>query len=325
MQVYRLLKEIDLTVDPTRELAAQANQTAAMFVERFGAEPTWIAAAPGRVNLIGDHVDYSDGFVLPFAIEKYSVVAGAPTDEPLSTICSVQMDASFGFDANSNLVPAQSGWREYVKGVFHGFQSLDASIPQMQMMINSSVPVGSGLSSSAALEVSIATMLESACRLPIGKRQMALLCQKAENGFAKVPCGVMDQFISVFAKQDSALLLDCCDLSFRQIPFDLSEVALLIINSNTTHELASSQYAVRRKRCESVCQKLKIKSLRSLDLEMLQSNRAKLDELEFKRAKHAVTENARTLAFADHLQTKDWQQAGHLMYQSPIHCVTTMR
>ena len=309
---------IQMVIESKKELATLVSETVALFLGRYGIKPAWIAVAPGRVNLIGDHVDYNDGFVLPVAIEKYSVAVGAMTgsETTVSRVYSVQMDASFEFDSSATLTPTQSGWEEYIKGVVHGFQSLGTSIPPMQMMVNSSVPVGSGLSSSAALEVSIATLLASACNQPLDKKQTALLCQNAEIDFANVPCGAMDQFISVFGKDNHALLLDCRDLSFRQIPFDQSEVALLIINSNVSHQLGNSQYAIRRKRCESACQKLDIKSLRSLDMETLQTSREKLDQLEFQRCKHVVSENARTISFAEHLQNKQWQLAGQLMFQS---------
>lgn len=307
-----------MNMKPNPELATLVNSTIKSFSQRFGREPAWVAAAPGRVNLIGDHVDYNGGFVLPFAIEKYSIVAGAPNDSSAtnSTVFSQQMGEAFEFDVNSALAPAQSGWREYVKGVVFGFRSLGIEIAPMQILIDSRVPTGSGLSSSAALEVSIATMLESACGQRLEKQQKALLCQKAENDFANVPCGLMDQFISVFGMKDHVLLLDCGDLSFRQIPFEQSEVALLVVNSNASHSLGDSQYSVRRQRCQSACKALGVQCLSNLNVNQLQESREDLNPLEFRRARHVVSENERTLAFADHLKNKEWTLAGQLMYQS---------
>ena len=307
-----------MAANSNQELTTLVGQTAALFLERYDIQPTWIAVAPGRVNLIGDHVDYNDGFVLPVAIGKYSVAAGAiaESETAVSTIYSVQEDASFELDSSMELTPTDSGWEEYVKGVIHGFQSLGASVPPLQVIVNSSVPMGSGLSSSAALEVSLATLLAVACDQPLDKKQLGLLCQKAEHDFAGVPCGAMDQFISVFGKENHALLLDCRDLSFRQIPLDQSEVALLIIDSNASHRLGESQYAMRRKCCESACQKLGVDSLRSLDMETLQANRNMLSPVEFKRCLHVVSENARTISFAAHMQNNRWQLAGQLMFQS---------
>ena len=306
------------TNDPDPELSSLIETTIGLFKKRFGSAPAWVSAAPGRVNLIGDHVDYNDGLVLPVAIDKYTIAVGAPLDpsSQISTVHSVQSDESFEIENHKSLLPSGSGWQEYIKGVIHGFQSCGATVPPLKILINSTVPTGSGLSSSAALEVSLASMLELACDHKLADSEKALLCQTAEHEFANVPCGIMDQFISVFAKQDHALLLDCRDLTFQQIPFDQSEIALLIINSNATHELANSQYSERRKRCDSVCEALKIQSLRSLDMETLQSKRDLIGELEYRRAKHVVSEIARTAAFAKHITNQQWIEAGQLMYQS---------
>ena len=290
------------------------------FTERFGVEPTWIGAAPGRVNLIGDHVDYNGGFVLPFAIEKYTVVAAAPcsptAEEKSLHVFSVQQNSSCDIDLSQTLEPTGSGWAEYVKGVVHGFQLLGAQIQPMRMLIDSTVPAGSGLSSSAALEVAVATMLEVACDLKLAGQAKALLCQQAEHDFAKVPCGLMDQYVSVHGKRDHLLLLDCLEQSHRQVPFDHENLTLLIINSHVQHALGNSEYPIRRQRCKSAAKKLGIASLRLLEMKALNAQQTKLGLIEFRRAKHVVSENDRTLKFVDALKAQDWPEAGRLMYQS---------
>ncbi len=302
-----------------RELASIVESTNRRFVERFGVEPIWIGAAPGRVNLIGDHVDYNDGFVLPFAIEKYTVAAAAPVNSTSishSTVYSVQQDSSCDIETGKMLEPGKTGWGEYIKGVMHGFQSHGIGIPSMRLIINSSVPAGSGLSSSAALEVSVATMLEAAFEIKLGNQAKAVLCQKAEHAFTKVPCGLMDQYISVFGKRDHLLLLDCRDQSHRQISFDHENLALLIVDSNVSHELGSSEYPIRKERCDTAARKLGVTSLRSVDMTTLVSKQDQLEPIEFRRAKHVVSENGRTLRFVDALEQKDWVAAGNLMFES---------
>lgn len=287
------------------------------FSVKFGHSPAWTVAAPGRVNLIGDHVDYSEGLVLPCAIDRYTVIAGGPSDrQDTVSIHSAGFDETQTIDLTKPLVPNAGHWSNYVKGVLHGFQQQNLQVPAMDLLVLSSVPTGSGLSSSAALEVAVATMVEVAIGEELEPQDKALLCQQAEHEFAGVPCGVMDQFVSVFGQEGSLLLLDCRDLSTRYVPFPSDDLALLVINSNVQHELASSEYSIRRSQCELAATKLGITSLRDCDAELLQSGKRKLSDVELIRARHVVSENERTLQFTQRLAGGKFEEAGELLYQS---------
>lgn len=287
------------------------------FAERFGRPPKWMVAAPGRVNLIGDHVDYNDGIVLPLAIDRYTIVAGDVAESgSVCTIQSVNANESLVVDLGQPLLPSGNHWGNYIKGVFFGFLELVPKIPAMDLLVMSSVPMGGGLSSSAALEVAIATVLESATEFKLKPKQKALLCQKAEHDFASVPCGVMDQFASVFGQQDSMLQLDCRDLSIRNVAFDNDRLALLVVNSNVQHELAASEYSIRRKQCEQAVAALGVSSLRDIDRELLQSKRYLISDLEYRRVLHVVSENERTVRFVDLLVSERFEEAGTLLFES---------
>jgi galactokinase len=184
------------------------------------------------------------------------------------------------------------------------------------MLVESNVPIGSGLSSSAALEVAVATALEAVLGITIDKRAKALLCQQAEHRFVGVPCGIMDQFISVFAEPNSLMLLDCRDQTFRLVPFDDRDVSILIVNSNVKHDLASSQYSIRRQECHSAALALGATSLRDLSESELKSRRNRLTDVEYRRAKHVISEIDRTGQCVKAIEARDWSAAGRLLYLS---------
>ena len=193
-------------------LESQANETGKQFASLYGRPARWIAAAPGRVNIIGEHTDYNDGFVLPMAIERYTVIAAAPAQaagRPRIKVSSTDMKG----EVEISLDPLQKGekghWTNYIRGVVAGFQALGGGIGSLDILINSTVPLGGGLSSSAALEVSMATLLEAVTGRKLDPVEQALLCQTAEHKFADMPCGIMDQFISVMGRENHLLLLDC--------------------------------------------------------------------------------------------------------------------
>ena len=288
----------------------------AAFKSRYGLDPKWIATAPGRVNIIGEYTDFNEGFVLPMAIDRKTVAVAAANGSMEMRVYSSTTDACDQFSVSSKVERGADSHTGYVRGVVRGFQDLGANIPGLDVLVLSDVPMGGGLSSSAALEVAMATLLEGATGCALDPKKKVLLCQKAEHDFAGVPCGVMDQMASTFSKKGHLLLLDCRSLQPQFVPFASDDIAVLIINTNVRHELSESEYALRRASCGRVCELLKIPFLRDATMDMLQKNRSLFDEQTWRRAKHVVLENARTLSAAEAIQSGVWDAAGGLMYES---------
>lgn len=320
---------------PLDELVAQASDR---FAQRYGPAPRWIVAAPGRVNIIGEHIDYNDGFVLPMAIERYCVIAAGDgaNDEARMTndershssfdIRHASFDAKIYSTATDEevIIPLNAPqrhstpghWSNYVAGVIAGCVERDVRPGAFRAVIESSVPVGGGLSSSASLEVATATLMEAMTGMQLDAVDKALLCQRAEHEFAGVPCGIMDQFASVMCRPDHLMLLDCRSRAIEQIPLVDPGVTVLIINTNVKHELSGGEYAERRGQCESAAGKLGVGSLRDATLERLESQRDQLDAVEYRRARHAIGEIARTAEAAAAIKAGDWPRVGQLMYGS---------
>jgi galactokinase len=300
----------------------QQQRVDAAFRERFGRPPVLAAAAPGRVNLIGEHVDYCGGFVLPMAIERETVMAAAP--RPVAGGAPVARVHSTAFQETVELplVPGGSlpsdtpGWSRYVAGVIAGFLDRGATIPSFDAVIDSTVPLGGGLSSSASLEVATATLLAALADHAISPLDLAVLCQRAEHDFAGVPCGVMDQCASVLAKHDHLLLLDCRSLDVLQVPFHRHDLLVLVTNSNVRHSLDDGGYAARRADCERAAAILGVASLREATLVQVEASRGELGDRGFRRARHVVTEIARTQAAATAITHGRWDDMGELMAES---------
>jgi len=285
------------------------------FLETFGVEPDLVAAAPGRVNLIGEHIDYSDGFVLPFAIKDRTLVAARKRNDSTVRIASAQRRNKIVTVDISKVKPGLKGeWERYALGVLWAL-GVKAGV---DLLIDGHVPLGAGLSSSAALECSVATAMNHLFELGFNLEELARLTQKAENKYVGVPCGIMDQSVSLMATQGSALLLDCRDLSTKNIPFDVasSGLELLIIDTQAHHALTDGGYAERRASCESAVAKLGITSLRELTMEQLEKSRGLLTETEFVRARHAVTEMKRVLDCVQALSDSNFALVGELINQS---------
>ena len=287
------------------------------FESLYGRKPEVLAEAPGRVNLIGEHIDYSEGFVLPFAIANRTYAAIAKRSDGLVRIASHQRrDKIFSIDI-THVKPGSNGdWEKYVLGVIW---SMDIN-SGLDILIDGNVPAGAGLSSSAALECSVATGFNLLFDKKFSLQELARRAQRAENEYVGVPCGIMDQSISLMAQAGSALLLDCRDLSTEQIPFSVvdAELELLIIDTQAHHALIDGGYAERRASCESVVAKLAIASLRHLTLEQLNSSLDLLTDIEFIRARHAVTEIARVHEAVVALSNSDFEALGELINQSHI-------
>jgi len=285
------------------------------FLETFGEEPDLVAAAPGRVNLIGEHIDYSEGFVLPFAIKDRTLVAARKRDDSTVRIASAQRRSKIVTVDISEVKPGLKGeWERYALGVLWSMGVKSG----VDLLIDGHVPLGAGLSSSAALECSVATAMNHLFDMGFNLEELARLTQKAENQYVGVPCGIMDQSVSLMASRGFALLLDCRDLSTRNIPFDVAShgLELLIIDTQAHHALTDGGYAERRASCEAVAAKLSVKSMRELTMAQLDSARATLSETEYIRARHAITEMQRVLDCVDALGSGDFVKVGQLINES---------
>jgi len=280
-----------------------------------------IAQSPGRINIIGEHTDYNDGLVLPAAIDKKSIfrLTKNDTDQTVN-IHSEDVGNHFSFELN-DFQPIESGWENYVMGVVHELQKLGAKLEGFDGHFGGDVPIGGGMSSSAALECSLAYGLNELFDLGLDKWQMIKASQMAEHNFVGIRCGIMDQFASMMGKKNQVMLLDCRSLEFEYFPFDLGDYQLLLLNTNVSHALATSEYNTRRRECESGVEIIKnkfptIQNLRDVSFEMLQQCTAELPENIFKRCHHIVTENQRVLEATSALVKNDFKELGRLIYQS---------
>lgn len=298
----------------------------ALYEQKFNAKPQWAGCAPGRVNLIGEHVDYNDGYVLPMCLPTVTVLVGSRNNSDEihlhsdSARADKPTDITFEVPKVKKLTPGVPKWANYVKGVVSVFNDTVTTVPGFNAVILSSVPMGSGLSSSAALEVATYTFLESITdEKTLKLTEKALACQKAEHTFAGVPCGIMDQYVSVMGEEGSALLIDCKTHEARHIPLgDDHHFLFLLINSNVHHELSSSEYALRRATAASVLDKLQRTSFRDVSLKSLADKHAQkiLTDVEYKRGHHIVTEIERTYKGANALKDGDFEAFGKLMNES---------
>ena len=286
-----------------------------LFAKGFGYPPEVVASAPGRVNLIGEHIDYSEGFVLPFAIDAVTKCAIAKRDDGKIRIISAQKKNEI-IESNLEAIAAKEGsaWSRYIYGVIWAMEIETG----LDIYIDGKVPLGAGLSSSAALECSLATALNHLFHLEKTLPELARLTQRAENDYVGVPCGIMDQSISLMARAGYGLLLDCQDLSTRHIKIDFASksLRLLIIDTQAHHALTDGGYAKRRESCEEVAKIFSIPSLRQLSMESLLAHKAKLSELQFKRARHGVSEMLRVLDAVKALEAEDFEALGQLLNQS---------
>jgi galactokinase len=285
------------------------------FFELFGHKAEVLAEAPGRVNLIGEHIDYSEGFVLPFAIADRTYAAISSNKDGLVRIASQQRkNRIFTIDIN-DVKPGSAGdWEKYVLGVIWSMGITTG----VDILVDGHVPSGAGLSSSAALECSVAVGLNTLFNLGKSLEDMARATQKAENDYVGMPCGIMDQSVSLMGRVGSALLLDCRDLTTESVPFDVASASLelLIIDTQAHHALVDGGYAERRASCESVATKFGIPSMRHLTIELLQSRRSEITETEFIRARHAVTEIQRVKDAVTALRSSDFHTLGRLINES---------
>ncbi|MFD0895110.1 galactokinase [Luteolibacter ambystomatis] len=299
--------------EPLADLVADA---AAGLHRSFGIEPSVTAAAPGRVNLIGEHIDYCDGFVLPFAIDRYIVIAAALNGTGNARIASSHGGGIATFAVDQPQVEGEPQWANYLRGVVQGFQQRGHHIPGFDAYIVSSVPGGAGLSSSAALECATATLLEGLLDTVLDTREKALLCQKAEHDFAHVPCGIMDQFASAFGKTNRLVMIDCKTGEPELVPFENPDLTVVIANTTVHHQLSDGGYASRRKNTEdglAILGKASWRDVTSVDVEAAWD---RLGDPVNRRARHVVSEIARTRLAAEALSRNDFEALGPLMAAS---------
>jgi galactokinase len=289
---------------------------AAMNPPSHTAHDAFVVHAPGRVNLIGEHTDYNDGFVLPMAIERGISLAVTRRPDGVVTVRSAHEAGAARFDLRVSLEPGRSDWARYPAGVLAGYQRLGWEIPGFDALVTTDLPSGGGLSSSAALEVATATAVEALCGRALDPLDKALLCQHAEHEFAGVPCGIMDQCAVALGRAGHALFIDCRSRAFQHVPFGSDDVTLIVVNSGVRHSLADGEYARRRAECEAAAARLGCGSLRDVTPAIWAAGHRGLSALERRRADHVRSENERTVAFVAALSRGDWPAAGRLMHAS---------
>ncbi|HEY6083261.1 MAG TPA: galactokinase [Chitinophagaceae bacterium] len=288
------------------------------FRERFGGEPV-IVASPGRVNLIGEHTDYNDGFVLPAAIDKCIYLGLAANGKDTCTVYASSLNESYSF--NINEVTPYRGWTNYILGVVHHLQNKGYQVGGFDAVLDGEVPIGSGLSSSAAVEGAVGIGLCTLFNIDIPRFELARIGQLAEHTFVGVKCGIMDQFANLHGKKDQLIRLDCRSLEYEYFPFHFPGYKIVLCNSMVHHSLASSEYNTRRLQCEEGVAILKrfypaIKNLRDVTLQMIHDHEKDLPEIIYSRCCYVVEENDRVLRACQLLKQDDLPAFGQLMYQA---------
>jgi galactokinase len=286
------------------------------FERRFGGVPSFVARAPGRVNLIGDHTDYNDGFVLPIAIDREICLAARPRDDRRVVVHSIDFDqtASFALDDGGRR-REEGSWVEYLRGVAWALDDAGRPTAGWEGVVGGDVPVGAGLSSSAALELATARAFSALSGVVWQPVAMARVAQRAENEWVGVNCGIMDQLISAAGMADHAMLIDCRSLETRVLPIPV-HVAVIVLDTATRRGLVASAYNERRAQCEEAAALFGVPALRDVDTATFHARAAELDPLTRKRARHVVTENARTIEAASRLEDGNVIRFGELMIES---------
>ena len=285
------------------------------FTRRFGEAPAIIVRAPGRVNLIGEHTDYNDGFVLPMAIDRAMWIALRPRPDRLVSAFSLDMHEMAEFDLDR--FDQQSGWGEYLKGVAWALIEAGYDVRGWDGVVAGDVPIGAGLSSSAAWELAAARAFAAVAGFEWNAPQMALLSQRAENKWVGVNCGIMDQMISATGQADHAVLIDCRSLDLQTVPLP-PQTVIVVLDTATRRGLVDSAYNERRSQCEAAARFFSVKALRDVSVEQFNARAAELDPITRRRAKHVVTEDARTLRAVEAMRQGDAVELGQLMNTSHV-------
>ncbi len=296
-------------------LVSRANE---VFKKKFLQEPH-VYFSPGRINLIGEHIDYNDGFVMPAAIDKGIDYAVALNDTGDINFYSIDFDETLSIKLTD--IERMDGWKNYVLGVVNEFQVLKLPLKGFNCVFGGNIPIGAGISSSAALEGGLAYALNELCNFHLNRKELALLCQRAEHNFPRVMCGIMDQYANMMGKKNQVILLDCMNVSHEYLPLHATGYKIVLINSKVHHSLASSEYNRRRKECEEglliLKEEMNIHSFRDIrKAENLLAYKDKMGEEVYMRCLYVVEEIARTKKAAELLKENDLEGFGKLMFQT---------
>ena len=290
-----------------------------IFTQKYNKQPELTVYAPGRVNIIGEHTDYNDGFVMPCAINFGTAVSGTKQDDHIWNVYAADLDETDEFSLNVEIPKSEHKWANYVRGVVKFIQERYPHFQQgANLVISGNVPLSSGLSSSAALEVAVGKFCQQLGDLPLSNTDIALNGQKAENQFVGANCGNMDQLISALGQENHLLMIDCRSLETTPTPVP-QDVAVIIVNSNVPHDLVTGEYNTRRQQCEEAAKFFGVKALRDVSVEQFRKREAELTALSplaAKRARHVVTENQRVLDAVEALKKNDLTRLGELMGES---------
>ena len=299
----------------------EIQQLSKEFARRFEGNPRFFRA-PGRVNLIGEHTDYNDGFVMPFAIDRQTVVAASPRQDTKVNVYAFDLDETGEFDLRDEPKRKTKTFMDYVEGSVRSVaEKFEIEPLGVDMIITSSVPIGAGLSSSAAIEVAVGSAILGLNDIELDRERLAFAGQAAEHNYAGIRSGIMDQFASAFGKKGSALLLDCRSLEMRYVPIEGERATIAVIDTKVKHNLASSEYNNRRAECEEAVKILSselkgVRSLRDVTKQQLHEYGDRLPDNILRRSRHVVSENERTLRAAEAFQNEDFELAGEQMFAS---------
>jgi galactokinase len=298
------------------EAMSLVREAARILLENLKVPPEFVSRAPGRVNIIGEHTDYNDGFVMPVATNLATYTAVAVRPDRTVRVFSAAFDEGVKFSLD-DLRPREGHWSTYLRGVAWSLQEDGVELRGVDAAIVSNVPLESGVSSSAALEVSWAmALLAAAGHHGMDRRRLALVCQRAENDFVGMNCGIMDQMASLLGEEDSAVLLDCRSLQHQLVPLPAGRLAVVIMDTGKPRALVDSEYNLRRAQCEEAARTLGVEALRDASIAMLDEARHKLSDVVFARARHVITENQRVIDAAEALRNGHLARVGELLNES---------
>lgn len=292
-----------------------------LFTAKFDTNPTFEIRSSGRINIIGEHTDYNLGFVLPAAIDKYIYFVGAKNGLDHFRVYAADIDEYDTIDLAEPLVKSEKLWTNYLIGILDQFRQRGVKLAGLDCVFGGNLPLGSGMSSSAALETGFATLVKEAFQVDISKPEMAQLAQSSSHQFVGVPCGIMDQFASLMGREKQLVLLDCKSLDFKYIPCDLGQYQIVLINSKVSHNLNDSAYKTRVKECgEGVAILSKyqedLKSLRDASTDLVLAHKAELGETIFRRCLYVTSENERLLKVCEYLQKGEIEEVGALLFET---------
>ena len=295
--------------------------TSEFFSKRFNLEPQTLYLSPGRLNIIGEHVDYNDGYVLPAAIDKYICFAISLTEDEKCCLVAIDLGDEYVFKLTDKLCPIEKTWANYILGVLYQYKEMDLPLKGFNIAFSSTIPDGAGLSSSAALECGFGIAMNEILNLGLSKEKIALIGQHAEHTFVGVMCGIMDQFANVLGKKNNVFKLDCVSLEYNYYNADFGKYSLVLLDSKVKHNLITTDYNDRRKECERGLEILKevfheIKSFRNCSIKQVEEIKDRLGELLFKRCHYVVREIQRVLLAVEAIEACNFAKLGALMYET---------